>query len=61
MGWCVLFIPGFLDANRPPRVDPSRADPDLGAESKAKAVREARTLVHEHASRVDTAHECAAG
>lgn len=57
----ILIRHESLEANWPPRVYPSRADPDLGAEAIAKAVREARTRVHEHASRVDAAYERAAG
>jgi len=57
----ILICHKSFEANRPPCVDPSRADPDLGAEAIAKAVREARTRVYEHASRVNAAHESGPG
>jgi hypothetical protein len=56
-----VLIHESLEANWPPRVDPYSADPDLGAEAIAKAVREARTRVHKYASRVNAARERAAG
>ena len=56
----ILIRHESLEADWPPRVDPSRADPDLGPEAITEAVREARTRVHEHAGRVNAAHECTA-
>ena len=53
----VLIRHESLEANWPPRVDPPRADPDLSAKAIAKAVREARTRVHEDTGRVNAAHE----
>ena len=50
-----------LESNRPPRMNPSCADPHLGAEAITKSVREARARVHEHAGRVDATHGRAPG
>ena len=57
----ILVSHKSLESNRPPRMDPPRADPHLGAEAIAKPVCEAGARVHEHAGRVDAAHERAAG
>jgi hypothetical protein len=48
----ILISYESLEANRSPRVDPSRADTELGTGARAKAVR---------ASRVIAMHERAAG
>lgn len=71
---CGLFLPQVSnqlsdDVTRPapppqntlPRMDPSRADPHLGAETMAKIVREANACVQEHARRVVVAHRRAVG
>jgi hypothetical protein len=49
-----------LEPDWPARVDPPRADADLGAKAIAEAVSEARTRVHEDARRGDAVHERAA-
>ena len=57
----ILIRHESVEPNRSARMDPPSANPHLGTEPVAKAVREARAGVHEHARRVDAAHEGATG
>ena len=57
----ILIRHESIKSNRPPRVDPPRADPHLGAKTVSKTIREARARIHEHASRIDPTHERATG
>ena len=50
-----------IETNRPPRMNPSRADPHLGTKTIAKTIREARARIHERAGRIDPTHERATG
>ena len=50
-----------LDADGPARVDPRRADPDLGAEAEPEAVGEPRRRVGEDAGGVDRVDELGDG